>query len=80
MSDEPETKKPDESPEADSKGATEDEVERIGSIRGDEVLGYPSQGREEHSGQNPPEESSEPEDELADNRVDQTHPDGSKAG
>lgn len=35
---------------ADEKGATEDQVERITVIRGDEVLGYEGSGREEHSG------------------------------
>ena len=35
---------------ADEKGATEDQVERITVIRGDEALGYEGSGREEHSG------------------------------
>ncbi|HEU4523330.1 MAG TPA: hypothetical protein VFT12_15075 [Thermoanaerobaculia bacterium] len=36
---------------ADEKGATEDQVEKIRVIRGDEALGYEGAGREEHSGQ-----------------------------
>lgn len=52
---------------ADEKGATEDQVQKIRSIKGDEVLGYEGSGREEHSGQNAPTEPEELQDELADN-------------
>jgi hypothetical protein len=51
----------------DAKGATEDEVERIREIHGDEVLGYDGEAREEHSGQNEPEESDDLRQPLADN-------------
>ena len=52
---------------ADEKGATEDQVQKIRNIKGDEVLGYEGTGREEHSGQNTPVPSEDPMDELADN-------------
>ena len=51
----------------DEKGATEDQVEKISTIKGDEVLGYEGAGREEHSGENSPRESNSPTDRLADN-------------
>jgi hypothetical protein len=52
-------------------GATEEQMEKIDAIVGDEVLGYEGSGRGEHSGQ-----ESEPTDErlsdrLADNRPEQ---------
>jgi hypothetical protein len=52
----------------DEKGATEDEVEKIDTIRGTEVLGYEGAGREEHSGENAPTPPTDLSDELADNR------------
>src|ERR1043165_8226752 len=52
---------------SDSKGATEDEVQKIDVIRGAEVLGYEGAGREEHSGENAPRESNDLRGELADN-------------
>ena len=52
----------------DEKGATEDEVEKIDAIRGKEVLGYEGAGREEHSGENAPRDSTNLTDDLADNR------------
>ena len=52
----------------DEKGATEDEVEKIDTIVGKEVLGYEGAGREEHSGENSPTQPSDLRDELADNR------------
>jgi len=52
----------------DEKGATENQVERITTIKGNEVLGYEGAGREEHSGENSPEESSKLTDDLADNQ------------
>jgi hypothetical protein len=52
---------------SDDKGATEDEVEKINVIRGTEVLGYEGAGREEHSGENSPRESSDLKSDLADN-------------
>lgn len=54
----------------DEKGATEDQVQKIEVIRGPEVLGYEGAGREEHSGENAPEPSSDVRDELADNEPD----------
>lgn len=57
--------------EQDEKGATEDEVQRIQSIKGDEVLGYEGEGREEHSGENSPKAPKRIEDTLADNRPEQ---------
>lgn len=55
--------------------STEEQMQKIDAIVGDEVLGYEGSGREEHSGQNEPqkkERSRNPlEDELADNRPDQ---------
>jgi hypothetical protein len=53
---------------SDEKGATEDKNQKITTIKGDEVLGYEGQGREEHSGQNAPREQETLEEELADNR------------
>ena len=41
--------------EADAKGAVEAEFESIEVIEAAEVLGYPSRGREEHSGEKTPE-------------------------
>ena len=52
-----------ESEAPDSKGAVESDVQRIEVIQGDEVLGYPGAGREEHSG----EDASSNESGLADN-------------
>lgn len=52
----------------DEKGATEDQVEKIDVIRGNEVLGYDGSGREEHSGENSPRAPKNLNDELADNR------------
>ncbi len=51
----------------DEKGATEDKIEKIKTIRGAEVLGYEGAGREEHSGENEPEPSDDLTDDLADN-------------
>jgi len=56
----------------DEKGATEDEVEKIDVIRGSEALGYEGSGREEHSGENAPQEPGDLRDELADNEPDDT--------
>lgn len=46
-------------------GATDEQIEKSGTIRGSEVLGYEGAGREEHSGQNDPDELTSPDD-LAD--------------
>jgi len=51
----------------DEKGATEEEVQKIKVIRGTEVLGYEGSGREEHSGENAPEEPDDLTSDLADN-------------
>lgn len=53
----------DEADAPDAKGAREDEVEKIETIKGDEVLGYTGAGREEHSG----EDARDGESGLADN-------------
>ena len=52
---------------SDDKGATEDQVDRIRTIVGSEVLGYEGAGREEHSGENSPLEKSDLKSKLADN-------------
>ena len=52
---------------SDDKGATEDEIEKINVIRGNEVLGYEGSGREEHSGENAPKEANDLRGDLADN-------------
>jgi hypothetical protein len=44
---------------------------KIDVIRGAEVLGYEGAGREEHSGENSPEEAPDQKSELADNRPEQ---------
>jgi hypothetical protein len=48
--------------------STEEQNEKIDVIKGNEVLGYEGAGREEHSGQNSPEEPKKLTDELADNQ------------
>lgn len=54
---------------ADEKGATEDKVQKIDTIRGEEVLGYEGSGREEHSGENKPrKKTGDLEADLANNR------------
>lgn len=58
--------------EADAKGATEDDVQKIETIDRNESLGYDGQAREEHSGQNEPVHSISINDELADNESDET--------
>ena len=54
---------------ADEK-STEDKMQKIDAIVGSEALGYEGNAREEHSGgANPPRrESSDPKDNLADNK------------
>lgn len=52
----------------DEKRATEEEVEKIRTIRGTEVLGYEGSGREEHSGENSPKPADDLRDDLADNQ------------
>ena len=57
----------------DEKGATEAQMEKIQTIKGDEVLGYEGAGREEHSGENSPKKKSgKLTDDLADNKPEQT--------
>lgn len=50
------------------KKSTEEQNEKITVIDGSEALGYQGFGREEHSGENKPEESSSLTDKLADNK------------
>jgi hypothetical protein len=47
--------------------STEEQIEKIDVIDGAETLGYEGSGREEHSGENTPEESDGMKDDLADN-------------
>jgi hypothetical protein len=51
----------------DEQKSTEEQNEKITVIKGSESLGYDGAGREEHSGENVPEESSSLTDDLADN-------------
>lgn len=60
--------------EIEEQGATEDQMQKIDAIVGDEVLGYEGAARGEHSGQDNANEGSGDdalEDRLADNRPDQ---------
>jgi hypothetical protein len=56
---------------SDAKGAIEDEVERIPDILGSEVLGYPGEAHEEHTGEAGATDESEDEPHLADNAPEQ---------
>lgn len=47
--------------------STEEMNEKITAIKGSESLGYQGAGREEHSGENTPDEDSSLKDDLADN-------------
>lgn len=59
-------------PDGDDPGAVEEDVRRIRTIRGPEVLGYEGGPHEEHTGQTGgDEESDEMGDDLADNRPEQ---------
>ena len=49
--------------------STEEQTEKITAIVGSEALGYQGSGREEHSGENTPEETGSLADDLADNAV-----------
>lgn len=60
--------------EADGKGATEDQVNRIESIDRTEALGYDGESREEHSGQNEPVPHLDTDHDLADNEADEIPP------
>jgi hypothetical protein len=54
---------------------TEEQMQKIDAIVGDEVLGYEGSGREEHSGQSSTDDERREdslEDRLADNRPEQT--------
>ncbi len=55
----------------DEKGATEADMQKIRTIKGDEALGYEGAGREEHSGENAPKADSKLTGDLADNKPDQ---------
>lgn len=48
--------------------STEEMNEKITAIKGSEALGYEGAGREEHSGENDPDDSSSLTDDLADNK------------
>lgn len=48
--------------------STEEQNEKITVIDASEALGYKGAGREEHSGENAPDEPKSLTDELADNR------------
>ena len=47
--------------------STEEQNQKITAIVGSEALGYRGSGREEHSGENSPKDSSSLADDLADN-------------
>jgi len=47
--------------------STEEMNEKITAIKGSESLGYQGSGREEHSGENTPDDDSSLKDDLADN-------------
>ena len=47
--------------------STEEQNEKITAIVGSETLGYTGSGREEHSGQNSPDDATSLADDLADN-------------
>lgn len=49
------------------KGATEDEVQRIEEVQGDEAMGYAGGAREEHSGEDGPREEGGRADDRAEN-------------
>lgn len=51
----------------DNDKSTEEQNEKITVIRGSEALGYEGAGREEHSGENSPDDSFSLTDDLADN-------------
>lgn len=51
--------------EADAKGAVEEQMTDLDVIDPIDVLGYHGRGREEHSGENTPDEEEEMEEELA---------------
>ena len=53
---------------SDQKKSTEEMVERIEVIQGDEALGYTGGSKEEHSGENRPKKSGTLKDGLADNK------------
>lgn len=55
----------------DEKGATDAQMEKIETIKGGEALGYEGAGREEHSGENSPQQGNKLTDDLADNKPDQ---------
>lgn len=55
--------------------STEEQMQKIDAIVGDEVLGYEGGARGEHSGQETPDDDAAPGtlgDKLADNRPEQT--------
>jgi hypothetical protein len=62
--------------EPDAKGAVEEDVRRILAIDSLDSLGYHGEGREEHSGENPPRDFESLEEELADNRAGEAVPSG----
>lgn len=62
---------PEEQHFIEEQGATEEKLEKIDAIVGDEVLGYDGSGREEHSGQVSEPRKERLTDALADNRPEQ---------
>jgi hypothetical protein len=62
---------PEEPHFVEEQGATEEQVEKIDAIVGDEVLGYDGSSRGEHSGQEVTPGKEEMADRLADNRPEQ---------
>jgi len=62
---------PDEQRFIEEQGATEEQVEKIDAIVGDEVLGYDGSGGAEHSGQPSAPTKDRITDALANNRPEQ---------
>jgi hypothetical protein len=67
MSDQQKPSGDQQTPSDEQQKSTEEQVERIEAIDSTDSLGYEGVGREEHSGENAPEEHEELGDELADN-------------
>jgi len=58
----------DNDPGPDGKGATEEQTQRIESIKGSETLGYKGEAHEEHTGAKTPRRNPDPTGDLADNK------------
>jgi NTP pyrophosphatase (non-canonical NTP hydrolase) len=67
MSDQQKPSGDQQTPSDEQQKSTEEQVEKIEAIDSYDSLGYQGAGREEHSGENTPDEHEELGDELADN-------------